>query len=275
MAPLTPGAGRTERAGVELVFHEWPGDPPPALLLHGIANYGRYWDLFASEVAGRLRLVATDARGHGASGRPPEGYAPADFVADALAVLDALAVDRALVVAHSMGGTHAMRLAADHPDRVRGLVLVDVGPADLREGAERARRLTTERPASFAGRAAAEAYLRRTSPGYSDEVYANRLDHAFRVGDRGELVWRSDPAALVRIREARSSQDERWDQLRRARCPLLVVRGTRSNVLARETAERMTRETGAALLELDAGHNVPLDRPRELAEAVVRLSRSL
>ena len=56
-----------------LVCWEWPGGEPPALLLHGIGNYGRVWDFVAAEVAGRLRLVAPDARGHGDSVAPENG----------------------------------------------------------------------------------------------------------------------------------------------------------------------------------------------------------
>jgi pimeloyl-ACP methyl ester carboxylesterase len=275
---VTPSPGHTHRAGVELRFWEWPGDPPPTLLLHGIGNYGRYWDLFASAIDGRLRLIAPDARGHGDSGKPHNGYAPAEFVADALAVLDTLAVERALVVGHSMGGTHAMRLAAAHPDRVLGLVLVDVGPETLREGAERARRLTTTRPERFADREEALAYLRATSPGYSDAVYANRLDWALRE-ELGGLVWRSSAHALARILATRASAGELWTKLRAVRCPVLLVRGTRSNVLSAEVARRMVQElsgpTRADLIELDTGHNVALERPRELAEAVVALARAV
>src|SRR5258706_1560668 len=107
----TPTAHRFTRKAtgadaVALRAWEWPGDGAATLLLQGIGNYGRYWDFFADAVAGRLRLIATDARGHGESGKPPDGYAPQEFVADALGVLDALAIERAVIVGHSMGGTH-------------------------------------------------------------------------------------------------------------------------------------------------------------------------
>lgn len=258
---------------IELRAWEWPGDGPATLLLHGIGNYGRYWDFFASAVAGRLRLIGTDARGHGESGKPADGYAPQEFVADALAVLDALAIEGALVVGHSMGGTHAIRLAAAHPERVKRLVVVDAGPEAMPEGSQRARRLSLERPERFRHADEALAYLRRTSPGYSEGVYANRMRWLFR-DDAGGVAWRSSRGALASIMSS-ASRGDLWDALREVRCPVLLVRGTRSNVLSADVAQRMiTTLANGRLIELDTGHNVALDRPKELAEAVVEFAGS-
>ena len=253
---------------------EWPGDEPGALLLHGIGNYGRYWDFFADAVAGRLRLVAPDARGHGESAKPAEGYAAEDFVADAVAVMDASRLARPVLVGHSMGGVHATALALAHPSRVRALVLVDSGPGVEHAGGSRARRLSLERPDHFPDEAAALAYLKETSPGYSDAVYENRLAFAFRRFADGALEWRSSKDALRKIFD----EDSRavWDRLREVSCPVLVVRGTRSPSLSAETVtEMLTTLRDARSLELDAGHNVALDRPRELADAVVALAKGV
>jgi len=259
-----------------LAIWEWPGPEPAVLLLHGIGNYGRVWDLVAERVAGRSRLIAPDARGHGDSTVPAAGYGPEDFVADAIAVLDGMAVARAVVAGHSMGGAHAMVLAAMHPDRVQALGLVDVGPEIGHEGGDRARRLSLGRPDRFADEAAALAYLRETSPGYSDAVYANRIAHAFRAETDGGLVWRSSKDALLQILSGPARSADAWRALGSLSMPVLVVRGTRSPSLGRDTYERMLavipHVTG---LELDAGHNVQLDRPAELAEAIVRLTRAV
>jgi pimeloyl-ACP methyl ester carboxylesterase len=261
------------RDGTELVYWTWPGSGPPTLLLHGIGNYGRYWDLFANAVGDRLMLVAPDARGHGESGRPADGYAPADFTADALAVLDALGIQRAVVVGHSMGGLHSINLAARHPERVRALVIVDASPDPMPAGTGRAQRLLTGRPARFRDRDEARAYLERTSPGYPPAVYENRLAFAFGEAN-GELVWRSDPAALERIMKGRMPAEDRWDALALIGSPTLVVRGTRSNVLSDDVARRMVQTLAdGRLMELDAGHNVPLDRPRELADATFAIAK--
>ncbi|HEX9494258.1 MAG TPA: alpha/beta hydrolase [Candidatus Limnocylindria bacterium] len=256
-----------------LAVWEWPGENPPAVLLHGIGNYGRVWDFVADAVAGRVRLVAPDARGHGASAKPASGYVPEDFVADAIAVMDALGLARPLVVGHSMGGAHALALAATHPDRVRALALVDVGPEIGREGGGRARRLSLGRPDRFADEAAALAYLRETSPGYSDAVYANRLAHVF-DRDVGGLTWRSDKDSLRQILSGPDRREYAWSALASLPMPVLVVRGTRSESLRAETYARMLETIPHATgLELDAGHNVQLDRPRELADAIVALRR--
>jgi pimeloyl-ACP methyl ester carboxylesterase len=256
---------------------EWPGGPPDALLLHGIGNYGRYWDLFADAIGGRMRLVAPDARGHGDSGKPADGYAPEDFVADAVAVMDAQRTARPIVVGHSMSGFHAAALTLAHPDRVRALVLVDVGPRIEEAGSSRARRLSLGRPDRFADDASALAYLHETSPGYDDAVYANRMAWVFRRDDGGALVWRSSKDALRRILDDSARSSARvWERLGEIRCPVLVVRGTRSPSFGAPTARAMLAALpDARLVELAAGHNVALDRPNELADAVVRFAREV
>ena len=188
-------------------------------------------------------------------------------------MLDGLAIERAVVVGHSMGGTHAIRLAAAHPERVERLVVVDAGPEPMPEGSERARRLSLERPERFEYADEALAYLRRTSPGYSEEVYANRMRWLFRE-DAGDVVWRSSRDALASIMSS-SGRGDLWDALRAIRCPVLLVRGTRSNVLSADVAQQMIRTlTHGRLVELDAGHNAALDRPAELAEAVIAFVRA-
>lgn len=256
---------------------EWPGPPPAALLLHGIGNYGRYWDLFADAIAGRMRLVAPDARGHGDSLAPAEGYAPGDFVRDAVAVMDATAMTREVVVGHSMGGFHATALALAHPERVRALVLVDVGPRVEEAGSSRARRLSLGRPDRFPDEASALAYLHETSPGYSAAVYANRMAWVFRRDDAGGLAWRSSKSALRKILDDSShTASGVWERLGRVRCPVLIVRGTRSPSFGAATARRMLQILPEAkLVELDAAHNVALDQATRLADAVLEFAREV
>ena len=269
---MGPMERRVRGPAGDLVVWDHPGDAPATLLLHGVAHAGRQWDFFARAVDGRLRLIAPDARGHGDSAKPADGYAPGDFVADIVAILDALEHPRAVVVGHSMGGSHALAFALAHPDRVSHLVVIDTGPVLESAGRERTRRLTATRPERFATPADAEAYLRATSPGYGDEIYPHRVAWLLRPTAEG-LVWRSDAAALDQI--LRGSRSDLWERLGEVAAPTLLVRGTHG-YLARQTAlEMVVRVPDARLLELDAGHNVQLDRPVELADAVVAFARAV
>jgi pimeloyl-ACP methyl ester carboxylesterase len=108
------------------------GAGPAVLLLHGFAadhvlNWARPGVIDALTRAGR-RVIATDARGHGASDKPhdPDRYAGNAMARDAQAVLDHLGVEQVDVVGYSMGAMVAARLVPDEP-RTGALVLGGVG----------------------------------------------------------------------------------------------------------------------------------------------------
>lgn len=111
---------------VRLAATRWAGTGAPILLLHGLASQRRFWNLVATELAGRP-VCALDQRGHGDSDKPDTGYDLSTVAADAATALDALGWSRAVVVGHSWGGAVAATLAAEHPERVLALVCVDGG----------------------------------------------------------------------------------------------------------------------------------------------------
>ena len=73
----------------------------------------------------RFRCITYDCRGNGKSDRPadPTAYARSEYIADALAVMDATNAGNAIVVGLSQGGLLASFLAANHPERVRAVVM--------------------------------------------------------------------------------------------------------------------------------------------------------
>jgi len=112
-------------------------DAEPVLAIHGITSSSASWVAVARALGDRAGLVAVDLRGRGDSRELPAPYGLAAHARDMLAVLDACAVERGVVVGHSLGAYIAVRLAAEHHDRVRALVLVDGGlPIPGTEGAD-------------------------------------------------------------------------------------------------------------------------------------------
>lgn len=105
---------------------EEAGEGPPVVLVHGLTATRRYVVMGsrALERAGH-RVVAYDARGHGASTPPASGDYGFDALAgDLLAVLDDRGVERAVLAGASMGAHTLLRVALDHPERVAGLVVI-------------------------------------------------------------------------------------------------------------------------------------------------------
>jgi pimeloyl-ACP methyl ester carboxylesterase len=106
------------------IHYERSGKGFPLLLIHaGIAD-SRMWEPQAKAFANEFDMIRPDMRGFGESELPP---APYSTRADIIALLDHLGVDRAHVVGCSMGGTVAIDLTLENPDRVAKLVLVGSG----------------------------------------------------------------------------------------------------------------------------------------------------
>jgi pimeloyl-ACP methyl ester carboxylesterase len=106
---------------------EQAGAGPAVVLLHGLTATRRYV-LMGSRLLERcgLRVVAYDARGHGASAPAPDpgGYGYELLTGDLLSVLDELAVERPILAGASMGAHTALRFALAHPERVGALCLI-------------------------------------------------------------------------------------------------------------------------------------------------------
>lgn len=98
-------------------------DGPALILLHGLTDSWRSFDLVIPHLPSSIRTIAISQRGHGNSGKPDTGYRVRDFSADLVCLLDKLEIERAFIVGHSSHGLVAQRLALDHPQRVSGIVL--------------------------------------------------------------------------------------------------------------------------------------------------------
>ena len=122
-----------------LNFREYGGraDSRPSLvLLHGLFGSAANWHGVARRFADRCHLVVPDLRNHGRSPHHESMSYPA-MAGDVLSLLDALKLEAVYLVGHSMGAKVAMWLALEQPQRVRGLVAVDMAPVNYDHSFER------------------------------------------------------------------------------------------------------------------------------------------
>ena len=114
----------TVDSSVRLEVLDWEGSGPPLVLL-GCYLTAHLYDEFAPKLTNQFHVYGITRRGIGASDKPATGYAVQRSVNDLLEVLDSLKVQKSLLVGTSCAGQVLTMFAAQHSDRLRGLVYLD------------------------------------------------------------------------------------------------------------------------------------------------------
>ncbi len=253
-----------------LVHVERAGQGAPLVLLHGFGGSTLSWQPVVADLARRRTVVAIDLHGFGWTERPadPEAYSLAGQEALVLAVADRLGFRRFDLAGHSYGGGIALFLAARHPERVRGLLLVDSTlPA---YSAARRSRLFAWRPlARFFVRTVALTELRvrrglRESFA-DDRQVTDRLVAAYLERLRVEGV----EDAFYGLTAPRPGPAEEVD-LGAIRASTLAVWGGEDRLIDVETGRRVAaRVPGSRFVELAGCGHAPMEEcPREFLSAV-------
>jgi haloacetate dehalogenase len=244
------------------------GDGPPLLLLHGAPQSHLSWRLVAPQLAKEYTVVATDLRGYGDSGKPPDGdghsnYSKRAMALDQVEVMHHFGFDRFSVAGHDRGGRVAHRMALDHPDKVARIAVLDIVPTHY---------LYTHVTIEFV-----QAYFHwfnylRPAPGPENDLKAQYDAQKARATSEVQLEYlrtSSDPATIHAMCEdyrAGASIDLKHDEAdlnRKIGVPLLTLwaekgaMGRLYDVLA-VWRERASHVTGKAL---PGGHNLQEDVP--------------
>lgn len=111
--------------GIDIFYRDTRSEGPAILCLHGRWGRGETWVNFMLRYGDRYRVIAPDQRGHGLSDKPLCKYTAAEMDADMIALMDYLDIKPAIVVGHSMGGLNAGYLAAEFPEYVRAVAILD------------------------------------------------------------------------------------------------------------------------------------------------------
>jgi pimeloyl-ACP methyl ester carboxylesterase len=101
------------------------GSGPPVILLHGYPDNLQIWSELAPLLATRFEVIAFDWPGMGYSEVWTGGATPFDFARRLRTLMDAWNIERAAIIGHDMGGQPALAFAAEHPQRISQLVVMN------------------------------------------------------------------------------------------------------------------------------------------------------
>jgi pimeloyl-ACP methyl ester carboxylesterase len=249
----------------------------PVICLPGLARTAADFESLAATLSSNRQVLAVDYRGRGKSDydRNPANYNLQVELADLLAVLTAFGIGRALFIGTSRGGILTMLLAVARPTAIAGSVLNDIGPVIELSGLMRIKGYVGKlsQPASF--REAAEALQQRFGSHFPKWGDADWLAFARRTfkETNGHIVPDYD-ARLATTLDAITPERplpplwKEFDAL--ARVPVMVVRGTNSDILSAATVEAMrARRRSLDVVEVaDEGHPPRLIDPQTAGRIV-------
>ena len=264
----------TLNKGMKLHYLDW-GNPgaPDILLLHGLRGHSHSWDDVSLALCQDFHVLALDQRGRGGSDWAVDGdYSGHAYLDDLVDFCDKLSLDSFILVGHSMGGRNSLAFAGRHSDRLRKLVIVDIGPAADPKGGQRITQEIIDVPEEFDDFEAVVGHMAGGNRFASDLVLRRRLKYATKQLPNGNVGWRYDLAIRDQRRDGTAPPaEDLWPLLHSIGCPTLIIRGSETDLLPREVADRMVETIPTAeLVEVSrAGHMVFEDNPEEFIPAVM------
>ncbi len=264
-------------------------DNIPIVMLHGLGATADTWRLVAQHFCDHHPALAFDQRGHGLSDQPEGGYDLVTIAEDAICAMARLGLGQVAVVGHGWGARVALVLAARHPALVSHLILVDCPHVEPRHWPGMTReRFISEQPLQeyYNSRTAYLNAMRREMFSFwSPEVEAIVLANV-RESPAGRVEERLLPRYQRQIRES-LWEDRALSYYGKVTCPVLLVPAAAQPGLDEEPPERlesadefaaakgyMAAQVARAIQRCsvlwmpDTAHDIQLQRPRELANAI-------
>lgn len=276
------GPPTVERVSVPVVGERrvsalrWGTGPPEIVFIHGGAQNAHTWDTVA--LALDRPLLAVDLPGHGHSDwREDHSYWPPHLADDVAVVVREVAPTAELVVGMSLGGLTAICLAAQHPELVRRLAVVDVTPGVDHAKAEPIVTFVSG-PETFAS---FQEILDRTvefNPTRSVSSLRRGILHNAKENPDGSWTWRWDAMREWNFPEGEMPDfDSLWDKVDEITAPILFLRGgAAGSVVGDEDQAELVRRQPTTQVEVvaDAGHSLQGDQPLELARLLSQFQPS-
>jgi len=241
-----------------LAYLSWgnPQSSETVICVHGLTRNAHDFDVLSSTLCDKARIISIDVAGRGHSDwlEDPAAYNYPTYCSDAKLLCQALNIESAHWIGTSMGGLIGMFLAAENSGLIKSLVMNDVGPHIPLEALDRIKTYVGS-DTTFMNIEAGVAYFQATLSGFgqlTDTQWNNLAVHSL-VQENGTYRLNYDPRIANNFSSV-SNDISLWDVWKEVNCPALVIRGSDSDLLTKETWHRM--QTGKPLVELISFSNV-------------------
>jgi len=245
------------------------GSGPPLLLLHGFLMSHVAWDDVVPGFASRFRVVTPDLPGFGASEKPSPArfdYGVEAFTECIADLIAALGLGRPHVVGHGMSGAIALTLAAQHPEFVDRLVLVDplIYPVARKKAVFEMPVLGAFFFKQLYGRSLFRNYFRENVFSQGFPLPLARIDHLYELFNTPS-ARESAFATMHSMLDTRSTEA----RIGRVRAPTFVVWGRSDPLYPSPLAPRLAREVSAGRLEvMETGHAPHMEQPAHFVSSI-------
>lgn len=252
---------------------------PSVVLLHGWLDHAHGFEWLTDHLPQQWRIFALDFRGHGESDPLPKGAAHqiTDHVADVEALVRHFALEKVHLVGHSLGGSVSLCYAAARPALVQSVTLIESLGTSGGEPARIVERLQEYVEGLFKPvrrrvyPSAAEAGLRVAEANSSYGPAA--AQHMAKFGTmpfEDGVTFRADPM-VKRTSGMAFDEGQVLAILAAVKCPVQVIQATHGMTLDDAVmAARLAALRNPPVIAVDGGHHVHLDKPQQVAEAIVR-----
>jgi pimeloyl-ACP methyl ester carboxylesterase len=256
--------------GAEIHYTD-EGQGIPVVMIHGFGGSFLNWNKLRDRMKGDYRVIRVDLPGFGLSDLPAPNGDKTDFVQQyrdfMTFFIDTLHLDSLYVVGNSMGGMMAWGTAADHPDKVKKLVLIDAAGYDLEK--------ISNNVARFMKMPFIRSFFMRglplsSSEGSAKKVYADTTKINHESVRNNNMMWNRDGniQAACAIVSNKNYPDSAL--IAKVQCPTLIIWGRQDQIVPLDHAYRFLRDIKASQLVLfdTCGHCAMIEKPDETAAAI-------
>jgi esterase len=263
------------------LFYREEGEGFPVVIIHGLYGSSDNWMTVAKKLATGFMVFSLDLRNHGHS--PNSDEHSFELMKNDLAeFFDTHQIKKAILMGHSMGGKTAMSFAADYPERIEKLIVVDIAPKDyflLNDESQYylhnniLRAMIEIDLTRIESRKQVENFLLERID--SAQIVQLLLKNLHKQKDTHQFEWRLNVRVIYdNLDEIIKGIDAHWfdDRIPINNYPVLFLKGSNSNYIIPEDYAAIRRiYPEAQIIEIpNAGHWLHAEQPQLFFEAVLK-----